>query len=112
MVPNELRLDILGTSFTITTDAEEEYLEKVLSQYKAAVMNTQKISGISEPLNIAILTGFMLCDEFNKVKEKLDTLGKDKMEELGEAQEVEDRTIRLINKLEQALNLFSDDKNI
>ncbi|MCL2805128.1 MAG: cell division protein ZapA [Treponema sp.] len=100
---NELCLDILGTSFTITADEDEEYLKKVLAQYKAAVNNTQNISGISEPLNIAILTGFMLCDEINKMKQMQDN-------SQWEDQEVEERTIRLINKLEHALNLFGENK--
>jgi len=69
---NELALNFLGTSFKITTDAEEEYLEKVLSQYRAAITQTQNISGISDPLNIAILTGFMLCDEINRLKQKME----------------------------------------
>jgi cell division protein ZapA (FtsZ GTPase activity inhibitor) len=115
MSTNELKLDILGTSFSITADADEEYLTKVLNQYKTAVSNTQKISGISEPLNIAILTGFMLCDEINKMKqlqEKIENNAMSVLEEQDEeAQEVEERTIRLINKLEQALSLFGNDKN-
>ncbi|MCL2802103.1 MAG: cell division protein ZapA [Treponema sp.] len=102
---NEIRLDILGTSFTITADADEAYLKKVLTQYNEAVKNTQKISGIKDPLNIAVLTGFLLCDEFNKVKQQLENPDD-------EADEVEDRTLRLISKLEQALNLFGNDKNI
>ena len=112
---NELCLDILGSSFTITTDAEETYLKKILKQYKAAVKNTQNISGIKDPLNVAILTGFMLCDELNKIKLQL---ADEKDAELTgnsitswEEQEVEDRTLRLIAKLEHALNLFADDKN-
>jgi len=116
---NDLCLDILGTSFTITTDEEEEYLKKVLNQYKAAVKNTQSISGISERLNIAILTGFLLCDEINKMKEQLDEIKKTQAAGEAEAtameweeQEVEERTIRLISKLEQALNLFVIDKDI
>ncbi|MCL2764190.1 MAG: cell division protein ZapA [Treponema sp.] len=110
---NELCLDILGTSFTITADADAEYLEKVLAQYQAAVKNTQKISGITSPLNIAILTGFLLCDEFNKIKQQLDELSSSgEAEDNWEKQEVEERTVRLIAKLEQALNLFSNEKHI
>jgi len=113
---NEFKLDILGASFTITADADKDYLKKVLTQYKTAVQNTQKISGINDPLNVAILTGFMLCDEINKMKqlqEKIENNAMSLLEEQDEeAQEVEERTIRLINKLEQALNIFGDEKNI
>jgi len=107
---NEIRLDILGTSFTITADEDEAYLTKVLTQYKAAVKNTQKISGITEPLNVAILTGFLLCDEFNKVRKQIEERGESSDDDSIEAEEVEDRTIRLIAKLEQALNLYTNEK--
>jgi cell division protein ZapA (FtsZ GTPase activity inhibitor) len=63
---NELCLNILGTSFTITADEDEAYLQKVFTQFQAAVENTESISGINNPLNIAVLTGFLLCDEINK----------------------------------------------
>ncbi|MCL2184297.1 MAG: cell division protein ZapA [Treponema sp.] len=114
---NELSLDILGTSFSITTDEDEVYLEKILAQYKTAVTNTQNISGIKDPLNIAILTGFLLCDEFNKIKQKLDEEreANDNLQKAAddwEEQEVEERTVRLIAKLEHALKLFSDDKRL
>jgi len=110
---NVLCLDILGTSFTITADEDEVYLKKVLTQYQEAVNNTQKISGIKEPLNIAILTGFLLCDEFNKVKQSLEEIQNgEQAEDSDIAQEVEDRTLRLISKIEQALNLFGGDKNL
>ncbi|MDR1868598.1 MAG: cell division protein ZapA [Treponema sp.] len=96
---NELGLNILGTSFSITADEDEAYLQQVLTQYKAAVENTQSISGINDPLNVAVLTGFMLCDEINKIKRQFEDEGT----------EVEDRTLRLISKLENALKNCEND---
>jgi len=90
---NVLRLDVLGTSFTITADEEEVYLQKVLTQYQAAVKNTQNISGINDPLNVAVLTGFLLCDEINKIKLKSES----------ETTEVQKRTMNIIAALDQAL---------
>ena len=95
---NELSLDILGTSFTITADEDEAYLREILAQYRAAVENTQSISGITDALNAAVLTGFLLCDEINKMK-----LHKD-----GESAEVEKRTLNLIARLDQALKKTPD----
>jgi cell division protein ZapA (FtsZ GTPase activity inhibitor) len=99
---NELCLDILGTSFTITVDEDDAYLQKVLFQYRAAVENTQAISGINEPLNVAVLTGYLLCDEINKIKQQLEN----------ESIEVQKRTMTLIAKIDQALGTSSDEKNI
>ncbi|MCL2719750.1 MAG: cell division protein ZapA [Treponema sp.] len=95
---NKLCLDILGTSFTITADEDEKYLEKVMQQYKAAVENTQNISGIKESINVAVLTGFLLCDEINKLKQSKE-----------EALEVESRTLRLIAALDKALEDYPDE---
>jgi cell division protein ZapA (FtsZ GTPase activity inhibitor) len=100
---NELCLDILGTSFTITADEDEAYLQEILNQYRAAVESTQSISGINDNLNVAILTGFLLCDEINKMKLKIKLEGEEKEASSGEAREVEERTLKLIAKLDQAL---------
>jgi len=89
---NEVTFNILGASFTITAEEDEVYLKNVLSQYKAAVKNTENISGIKEPINVAILTGFLLCDEINKIKKQLEN----------ESIEVQERTLNLISKLDQA----------
>jgi cell division protein ZapA (FtsZ GTPase activity inhibitor) len=93
---NELCLDILGTSFTITADEDEEYLHKVMTQYRAAVENTKSISGINEPLNVAVLTGFLLCDEINKIKQQLED----------ESIEISERTMNLIAALDGALGRY------
>ena len=98
---NELGLNILGTSFSITTDEDETYLQDILAQYKAAVENTKTISGMTDPLNVAILTGFLLCDEINKMRQQLDGLAPE--EDSDEALEIEKRTLNLIAKLDQAL---------
>jgi len=95
---NELCLDILGTSFTITADEDEEYLRKVLTQYRAAVENTKNISGINEPLNVAVLTGFLLCDEINKIKQQLED----------ESIQINERTMNLITALDQALERYGE----
>ncbi|MCL2175433.1 MAG: cell division protein ZapA [Treponema sp.] len=113
---NEVALNFLGTSFKITTDAEEEYLEKVLSQYRAAISQTQSISGISEPLNVAVLTGFMLCDEINRLKQKMEaaadspeaasneTVSDESASD--EAMEIALRTRRLTVLLDQVIDKF------
>jgi cell division protein ZapA (FtsZ GTPase activity inhibitor) len=109
---NDLHLDILGTSFTITADEDEAYLQEVLSQYRAAIQNTQSISMLNEPLNVAVLTGFLLCDEINKMKLQLedDSADKKKSEDKKSAdkklsEELEKRTMNLIEKLDQALRI-------
>lgn len=95
----ELKLDILGTSFTITTDEEKSYLKKVMDKYRAAVETTKSISGISDPLNVAVLTGFILCDELSKAEKQL----KD------ESIEINKRTMKLISKIDKVLETDGDE---
>lgn len=100
MAVNELLLEILGAKFTITVEEDEAYLKEVFSQYCTAVGNTQDISGIKDPLNAAILTGFLLCDEINKMRRRTQE-AMTRME--GEGQEAEERTNKLIAKLDHIL---------
>ena len=101
---SELCLDILGTKFSITVDEEEDYLQEIFSQYRAAVENTQSISGIKEPLNIAVLTGFLLCDEINRMRLGMEEAQLNK-EEFAEAEE---RARSLISRLDQVLGKITD----
>jgi len=103
-VSSELCLDILGTKFSITVDEEEDYLQEIFSQYRAAVENTQSISGIKEPLNIAVLTGFLLCDEINRMRLGMEEAQLNK-EEFAEAEE---RARSLISRLDQVLGKITD----
>jgi cell division protein ZapA (FtsZ GTPase activity inhibitor) len=98
---NKLHFNILGASFDLDVDEDEAYIEKVLSQYSAAVENTQSISGINNPLNIAVLTGFLLCDEINKIRQQQE----------GESAEIKERTMNLIAKLDVALQSCDNDEN-
>jgi len=102
---NELCLDILGTKFTITANEDEAYLQDIYNQFRTAIVNTQNISGIKDPLNVAILTGFLLCDEINKIQQErniaLAKAGEDiNSDELKEAGE---RARNLIARLDKVL---------
>ncbi|MCL2557387.1 MAG: cell division protein ZapA [Treponema sp.] len=70
--PHDLFINILGASFSITASEDPGYLNEVLEQYHSAVANTQDISGMKDPLKVAILTGFLLCDEINKLRLQFD----------------------------------------
>jgi cell division protein ZapA (FtsZ GTPase activity inhibitor) len=98
-------LDILGTSFSITTDEDMAYLEKILDQYKASIENIQNVSGLKDPLKIAILTGFSLSDEIARLRES-----REKAEALyeGEAGEMERRALGLIARIDEALKNSRD----
>jgi hypothetical protein len=100
MVKSDLRIDILGTAFSITADKDIVYLEKLLHRYRLAIENTQRATGIKDPLKSAILTGFLLCDELEKFKTR-------ESEEKGlrdnEARAAEQLTQDIINRISDIL---------
>lgn len=65
----KLRIDMLGTAFTIQANEDNEYLEKLLGYYKQIIKDVQEIESVKSPLQIAILSGIMICDELYKEKQ-------------------------------------------
>jgi cell division protein ZapA (FtsZ GTPase activity inhibitor) len=93
MSKSDLRIDILGASFSIVADEDAAYLQGLLSRYYTAVENTQKSTGMKDPLKISILTGFLLCDEIQKLHTR----------EPGTSGEAERLTLDLITRIDEAL---------
>ena len=95
----DLSIDILGTSITISTDEEKEYLKTLLEKYRVTVEKVRRMSGLKEPLKIAVLTGFLLCDDL----EKAGAGGvRDKTEQGSEAEQL---TLGMISRLDEALGV-------
>jgi len=92
-------LDILGTSFSIAVDEDPEYLNEIYTQYRAAVENTKEIFKIKEPLNAAILTGFMLSEELHTVRKQAETLKALTEDEARKAEEVANSIIARIDRV-------------
>jgi cell division protein ZapA (FtsZ GTPase activity inhibitor) len=102
--PHDLLIDVLGASFSITASEAPEYLDEVLAQYRAAVVNTQGISGMKDPLKVAILTGFLLCDEINKIKLQVEEdQANAGVQRDGEERELSRITQNLIACIDQAM---------
>jgi cell division protein ZapA (FtsZ GTPase activity inhibitor) len=104
-VAHDLIINVLGTRFSITAGEDLEYLDEVLAQYRFAVVNTQNISGMKDPLQVAILTGFLLCDEINKMKLQI------KEEQTYSENELNRIIKRLAARVDQLLVKETDPKN-
>jgi cell division protein ZapA (FtsZ GTPase activity inhibitor) len=68
MSNSAFRIDVLGTSLNIAADADSDYLASLLDQYKEHIENTKLLTGLHDPLKLAVLSGFLLCDELEKSK--------------------------------------------
>jgi cell division protein ZapA (FtsZ GTPase activity inhibitor) len=102
---NDLLINVLGATFSITAGEDPSYLDEVLAQYKVAVANTQGISGMKDPLKVAILTGFLLCDEINKMKLEIEKeQAKADLKRRAEAQELNRIMGNILSRIEQVFN--------
>jgi cell division protein ZapA (FtsZ GTPase activity inhibitor) len=63
-----MRIELLGTSFSVKTDEDEEYLREVVALFARKVSEVQRNVPTSDPLKISILAGVLLSDEFLKLR--------------------------------------------
>ena len=91
MEKSNLHFNLLGTSFSIAADEDTTYLENLLAKYKNVLENTKKATGVDDPLKLAILTGFLLCDEIEKMK----------FEENRERKETEQIALNMIARIDE-----------
>ncbi|MCQ2592819.1 MAG: cell division protein ZapA [Treponema sp.] len=118
----KLHIDLLGTSFTVQANDDEQYLEKLLGYYSRIVEDVSQIPSLKNPLQASILAGIMLCDELYKEKSKVADLKEGlyyppennsqsnqqqstQLDEKSqkEAEELERRTLALISKINRVL---------
>ena len=103
--PHDVLINVLGASFSITASEDPAYLEEVLAQYQAAIVNTQGISGMKDPLKVAILTGFLLCDEINKIKTQIEEKqAQDDLQRTAEVQELNRVIQNIMARIDQTLH--------
>lgn len=101
----QLKIDMLGAKFTIQSSENEEYLDKLLGYYKRITEDVSKIDSIRSPLQVAILSGIMLCDEVYKEKKNKVALENGQLppEFTQDTVEIEKRTREMIEKISKVL---------
>jgi cell division protein ZapA (FtsZ GTPase activity inhibitor) len=63
-----MRIELLGTSFTIRSDQDDEYLREVVALYARKVAEIQRTVATNDRLKVAILAGVLITDEFLKLR--------------------------------------------
>lgn len=84
-----LKIDILGTSFTIKSSESDEKLQKIFSYYKKITDGLIKTGALSDNLQVSIMAGIMAVEQVYIEKEKHVTQSND--------------TQKLIDKLDAVL---------
>lgn len=65
-----LQIDLLGTSFAIKSNEDQEYLNKLLKYYKSLTDSLESKGAFNNPTQVAIMAGIMLCDQVYSDKKK------------------------------------------
>ncbi|WP_304225567.1 cell division protein ZapA [Gracilinema caldarium] len=100
-MPKEgLRIDILGTSFTIRADEDPLYLNALLAKYQTTVDSVQKNTGLTDPLKTAIVAGIMLCDELEKQQRKINSSS---LQVKQDSKELEQLLLDIITRIDSSL---------
>lgn len=92
MSDGQLKIDLLGTSFTIQADEDADYLRTVLAYLRKKIDVIQSAVAIDDPLKVSIIAAFELVDELFKERRRGGSPVVDQ-------DEVEAITVRLLNKL-------------
>ena len=98
MAKNHLRVSFLGSSFTIQSDNDPEYLDEVVEYLRHKIGEAARAAAPGDPLKTALIVALNLVDELFKERQK-----KIK-EETKDSREIEIITEQLIDKIERSLS--------
>jgi cell division protein ZapA (FtsZ GTPase activity inhibitor) len=98
MADNLLSVQLLGTSFSLKSTENLDYLKEVVAYYEEKVDETRRGVSLQDPLKIALLTGIVLADEL--IKERSRHSGSLSAPEADEAERI---TKALIDKIDSIL---------
>ena len=101
-----LKIEMLGTSFTIQANEDNQYLEKLLGYYQRITDDVKRIDSIKSPLQVAILSGIMICDELYKEKQnKIALENGESVAQISEnsldSDEIQRITLEMIKKIDK-----------
>ena len=96
-----VKIELLGTTFSIQSDEDPEYIRSMLSYVDEKISQVRKSVHSTDNVKISILTSLLLCDELFKQRLQVPTPPPGLSED--EEQEVQEITQRLIQTLEQAI---------
>jgi cell division protein ZapA (FtsZ GTPase activity inhibitor) len=95
MEKRQLRIEVLGTSFTIQSDESAEHLARLSAYVKSKIEEVKGRYTFADPLTIALLAALNIADDMLKSRE-----GKSPAVE---GAEISDVAERLLNRIDEAL---------
>jgi hypothetical protein len=68
MQKSRLSVNVLGTSFDLEADKEDDYVQSIYDYYLSVLEKAKETSDVDDPLKIAIIAGLFLSDEVFKAR--------------------------------------------
>ncbi|MGP1438985.1 MAG: cell division protein ZapA [Treponema sp.] len=68
MQKSRLSVSVLGTSFDLEADQQDEYVQSIYNYYLSVLEKAKATSDVDDPLKIAIIAGLFLSDEVFKAR--------------------------------------------
>lgn len=62
-----MRIELLGTSFSVQTDEDPEYFREVVEHFRSKVEEIRQSVSTTDPLKISILAGILAADDYMKL---------------------------------------------
>lgn len=63
-----MKIEVLGTSFTVQSDQDPAYLREITEFFKQKVADIQRSVSTTDPLKTSILAGLLAVDEYFKYR--------------------------------------------
>ena len=95
MEKRQLRIEVLGTSFTIQSDESAEHLSRLSSYVKAKIEEVKSRYTFADPLTVALLAALNIADDMFKSREGREVPGT--------GEEISSVAERLINRIDDEL---------
>jgi cell division protein ZapA (FtsZ GTPase activity inhibitor) len=70
-----MRIELLGTAFTIQTDEDPQYVQDLVDYYRTKVQEVQRRIPSNDALKIAIVAGVLTADELFRARDNAEATG-------------------------------------
>jgi cell division protein ZapA (FtsZ GTPase activity inhibitor) len=68
---NSVRIDVLGSSFTVQTDEDPAYFSELLAFYRSRLDLVESQTKLKDPIRLSALAAILMADELFKAREGL-----------------------------------------
>jgi cell division protein ZapA len=95
-----MRIELLGTAFTIQTDEDPQYVQDLVDYFRTKVQDVQNRIPSNDALKIAIVAGVLTADDLFRARQQEP---EPTSTDTHNTQELEQITQRLIDVLDRSL---------